>query len=541
MIYENIFVIDRLLDSSTIRSLGFKPLGLKIGHDPIFISTKTDNIYIYAENTDYKSIVKIIKLDAIVRDKITKHVKKIYNIDIDTESRFVLAQIVKKSKNPVDNDNGLLTIRGDVYSPEDNANQQQIMLAYSDVITRYGFAVRESIFRYIDDFDINTSKKKRIKEFVNILKEQKNVSCRLILDYDVYKQLSEDLQTEEFGSLLKQAKSKNISVYVFVSGQEQKNNVGANILISGVIEASGDDMCRISDSLTGDEFEAKFVLNCNSVEEIISAINNNIAKQPLIFKNSQLKQAFYKEQDGTLSGKLRDIFAFGRISDLISIVKSQHLSQKISDTYNIASLAENFSLQDQESLVKLYKKFADTEFKSEEFYKQIADILKKDAKIKLFFEFNSEISENNVQQIQNNGLFIEQIIFRIAASRELLKVGKEIGLQNKKYENILAQALQFKMTGAQKGPQIDTAVLDISENLNYDELTKEQMLKRYLDENISELTRRAFSKTQPDSVAIDTLIFLIPFAEVSDVEIDISAVSLAQHDLRITRQVLASA
>lgn len=540
VLYENVFVIKDAMDTQTAESLNFQPLGIKINDNNVYISNIQNIIYLYVENTNYDDTVNMAKNNTYIQNAIIKHINKTNDISISLDKAdFISAKIVAGDTDSILQEEGLLT----VYTQSDIYQQQEILAMYSDITTRYGFAVRESIFRYIDDFKITDREKTdRIKEFTNIIDQQKNISCQLVLDYNVYNQLIEDFGLEQFNLLLERAKSKNISIHILVADKTQKENVAENKSVSGFIEMIDDTTYMITDSLTHEDVIAKFEQNCDTVEKIISAINNNIAKQPIIFKNSHIEKAINTEQDNTLSGKLKDIFAFGRITNIISEVKEKRLTQKVADTYSVESLAKSFTEQDNQVLLELYQKWSTDNLQQD--YEQLVKILTKNDKLKQYFDFNKYAIGDYEQIIKNNSAFIEQIIFRIAMAQELLKYGKEIGLKNKEYEAVLTQVLKSKFIGNivnKSSTDIDKSVTDIL-SANYDDLTKEKMLKKYLDDNITQLTERALSKTQEkDIVAINTLILLIPYAEVADIKIDIVNISLTQHDLRLTKEVLSAA
>ena len=537
MLYENVFVIKDAIDTKTAESLNFQPLGIKINDNNVYISNIQNVIYLYVENINYDNTVNMIKNNTYIQSEIIKHINKANDINISLDKAdFISAKIVESDNDSISQAKDLLTI----YTKSNIYQQQEILAMYSDITTRYGFAVRESIFRYIDNFKITDSEKAdRIKDFENIIDQQKNISCQLALDYDVYHQLTEDFGLEQFNLLLERAKSKNISIHILIADKTQKENVAGNKSVSGFIEMIDDTTYLITDSLTNEDVIAKFEQNCDTVEKIISAINNNIAKQPIIFKNSYIEKAINTEQDNTLSGKLKDIFALGRITNIISEVKEKRLTQKVADTYSVESLAKSFTEQDNQVLLELYKKWSADNLQQD--YEQLVKILTKNDKLKQYFDFNKYASENYEQTVKNNGAFIEQIIFRVAMAQALLKYGKEIGLKHKEYEAVLTQTLKSKLIENKSSTDIDKSVADIL-SANYDDLTKEKMLKKYLDDNITTLTERALSKTQEkDIVAVNTLILLIPYAEVADIEIDIVNISLTQHDLRLTKEVLSAA
>jgi 3-methyladenine DNA glycosylase AlkC len=59
-----------------------------------------------------------------------------------------------------------------------------------------------------------------------------------------------------------------------------------------------------------------------------------------------------------LSGRLKDIFAFGKISNIISEVKEKRFMQKITETYSIESLSKSFTEKDVLELLAIYQKWS---------------------------------------------------------------------------------------------------------------------------------------------------------------------------------------
>ncbi|MFA7074608.1 MAG: hypothetical protein WC234_05430, partial [Endomicrobiaceae bacterium] len=255
VLYENIFIIKDSLDSKTAENLGFNPLGLKVNDNEIYISIFKNILYLYAENTSFTDVVNTVKDNIDIRRKVIDHINQINTINLNKDKTdFVPVQIIQSGNEKVSQNENLVTI----YTNSDIYSQQKILLDYNDVTTRYGFAVRESIFRYMDDFQINDREKSdRIKDFQNIIDLQKNISCQLILDYDAYLQLIEDLGLEQLNFMTAQAKQKNISIHIFVTNEKQKKLVSENKFISGSIEMINETTCLINDSLTDESVEAK--------------------------------------------------------------------------------------------------------------------------------------------------------------------------------------------------------------------------------------------------------------------------------------------
>lgn len=539
VLYENICIIKDHLDAATAEKLNLQPLGLRINGNETYISVFSNIVYLYAENTSFDDIINAANNNADIRLKVIEHINALNKTALSADKTdFVPVKIVQSDNNSVSQNGNIVTI----YTNSDIYSQQSVVLDYNDVTTRYGFAVRESIFRYMDDFAIKTKDKtERMKDFKNMIDQQKNISCQLILDYDAYAQLSEDFGQEQFKSILEQTKQKNISIHIFITNAAQKEFISGNKLIAGFVEMTDETNCLVTDSLTGENTEAKLELNCDTVTKIISAINGNISKQPIIFKNSLLTKAVNAEQDTTLSGRLKDIFAFGKISNIISEVKEKRFMQKITETYSIESLSKSFTEKDVREILAIYQKWSLD--KQQTGYEQIAGILSKNDKLKQFFNFNKYAFDNYEKTAENNADFMEQITYRIAAALELMKHGKEIGLKNKEYESVLAKAIKVKFIADSdnKLQNYDKKAADILYG-SYDELTKEKMLQKYLDSNIINLSQRAFQKNQDaDIAAVNTLIMLIPYAEAADIQIDVMDISFTQYDLRLTKQVLSAA
>lgn len=148
-----------------------------------------------------------------------------------------------------------------------------------------------------------------------------------------------------------------------------------------------------------------------------------------------------------------------------------------------------------------------------------------------------EVSDKS--KIKNLDLFIENIIFRIKAANVLKQQDKDMGLKNRKYEEILAKALKVRFINNFEDMTVDSEVLKIA--AIKDQLAKEKTLKRYIEDNIINLTQKAFNEKQPDSVAINTIIFLMPYAETADILIDVTNMHIQQYDLRLTKNILSTA
>jgi hypothetical protein len=157
------------------------------------------------------------------------------------------------------------------------------------------------------------------------------------------------------------------------------------------------------------------------------------------------------------------------------------------------------------------------------------------AGLKRFFDVNA-LSDGGAASV-----FIDLIIFRIAAAKQLALEGKTTGLKNREYEDILAKALKIMMfdIGSDTGDDMDTEVIRLAGVP--DSYEKEKNLADYLKNNIGTLTQRAFSNTEPDTRAVNTLIFLIPFAEANDIEIDITKLAVDQKDIIIKAKAVLSA
>jgi hypothetical protein len=93
--------------------------------------------------------------------------------------------------------------------------------------------------------------------------------------------------------------------------------------------------------------------------------------------------------------------------------------------------------------------------------------------------------------------------------------------------------------GNDTGDDMDSEVIRLAGVPNSYE--KEKNLADYLKNNIGTLTQRAFSNTEPDARAVNTLIFLIPFAEANDIEIDITKLAVDQKDIIIKAKAVLSA
>jgi hypothetical protein len=300
----------------------------------------------------------------------------------------------------------------------------------------------------------------------------------------------------------------------------------------------------ITDSFTNDTTEAMFGADSDTVQKIIAVITANVSKQPIIFKNSLLKKAINTEQDTTLSGILKDIFTFGKIQNIISAVKSKYTAKKISQTYSIKNLAESFDDKSVAKLLQIYSDYVNISSEHQNIklkvYKAIVSMLsQKNDKLKQFFSINNLIDST---QTSKDEMFLDQIIFRIAVANELAKNGKEMGLKNQEYENVLAQAIKTRtlISTNNSAENIDNEVMQITNTNNGYE--RERMLKEYLENHIGQLTQRAFAEMEPDSKAVNTLIFLIPFAQANDIEIDITSLALTQHDIMInTKSILSAA
>lgn len=281
-----------------------------------------------------------------------------------------------------------------------------------------------------------------------------------------------------------------------------------NTSLFGFIEIENDKY-MITDSFTNDTTEALFGADSDTVQKIIAIITYNVEKQPIIFKNSLLKKAVNAEQDNTLAGILKDIFALGKVHNVISAVKSKHFAKKIAQTYSIKNLSQSFDDEDIAKLVKLYGDYISVSAENQniklKIYKEIISILiEKNSLLQKYFTFNNLTDDT---QTSKDEMFLEQIIFRIAAANELAKHGKETGLKNTEYENVLAQAIKIQVLNGINSldDEIDNGVAIIeSKNSGFE---RERLLAEYLENNIGTLTQRAFSSIESDPKALNTLIF----------------------------------
>ena len=539
MLYENVFIIKDKISDDIAKKLKFKPLGIKINGNKIFVSSSNESIFVYSDNSNFDDLVSVLKNNISLRKEIIKRMNSNFssNMDFDTEN-IVPVKLTSNADIDVGTEEDLIII-SEKYS---SFEMLELLTSYMDIMTRQGFVVKESLFRYVDDFDINLTKEERKKEFINILRQQ--MTTQLIFNLDTLNQIQNDFGNEIFAELIKQLQEQNIRIYILVSDKNNIKDVMENKFISGYIlfddslnneQESKNIKCKIFDSLTCDDFEATFVAqsNSNTCSKIISILNTNMLKQPLIFRNSCIKEAVIKQRDTTIYSDFKSIFNLGRISSIVSDMKAEYSSKKFVDTYTIKDLAETFEEQDIMTLLKLYKEIISNKNISSEKYNEIIKILRKDKALNKFFEVSDK------SKIKNLDLFIDNIIFRIVVANILKQQDKEMGLKNKKYEEIMAKALRIQFINGFDSNTIDREVLEITK-IN-DQLLKEKTLKQYIEDNIAKLTQRAFNKEQPDSIALNTIIFLIPFAETADIIIDVTNMYIQQHDLRLTKNILSAA
>ncbi len=535
-LFANVFVITGKMPAEKILEFNFKPSGLKINGQILYTAVTAKGIYLYCENSDYGQTVNDTKNSEVLNSQIAEFISKAYGVNIKSEkTQFIFAQVVNAEKESVSWDNEIFTIKMPLLNAASGfERQQEIMGSYMNVLKKYAFALRESIYRYVDDLSIETSKEDRMKEFLDLIEQQKNISCQIVLGYAQYIKLAEDFGQEKFNSVLEEARTKNINVYILTASDAEKEEALKNDNLCGTIEVVTKDSCVITDKFTNDEITAAFDESSDTVEKIISAMTKNINKQPIIFKNSLLKKAVADEQDSVLSGDLRNIFSMTKVTEIISTLKSKYLSAKIAEAYPTESLAKNFGSEDISKIIALYTKAVTTKD-----YSQVIQALTAHQDLSAFFDFKKLVNDSRISDEDIS--FIEQIVFRIAAAGKLAEYGKEIGLKNRGYENILAKAMKMKV--------IDFASADnnnIDENVKaidkiQDQLSKEQMMRKYIEENVDSLVQRAFSKSKPDVIAVNTLIFLMPFADTNDIQVDVASLALAQQDISITRNILSAA
>lgn len=532
-----VFVIEGPLTGNSSKKLNLKPAGIKINAEPLYYAVVENVLYLYAEGCSYNDIVASVQKSAFIRKQVSLCLNRIYGRRIKSENLDIKEIKILKggSQSLKYNNAGIVEITLNNFDP---SKIKELAAAYIDSAARYGFAVRESVFRYIDDFNVSADKKDRINNFISIIESQKNISCQLILDYEVYRQLVSDIGLEKFNEILSQAKSKNVSVYVFVASELQKTDISGNSLLFGFVENT-DGKYFITDNFTKDSSEAAFASDCDSVQKIISFMEANIAKQPVIFKNSLIKKAVDSEQDTVLTGILRDIFSAGRLINAISAAKSKYSAGKIAKTFSVKELSESFDDNTFDRIKQLYGTYVNLsdgeELKAKLYAEIIALLGMNNAGLKRFFAVNA-LSDGGAASV-----FIDLIIFRIAAAKQLALEGKTTGLKNREYEDILAKALKIMMfdIGNDTGDDMDPEVIRLAGVPNSYE--KEKNLADYLKNNIGTLTQRAFSNTKPDARAVNTLIFLIPFAEANDIEIDITKLAVDQKDIIIKAKAVLSA
>jgi len=538
VVFAPVFVIEGILTGNSAKKLNLKPAGIKINAQPLYYAVVKNVLYLYAEGCSYNDIVASVQKSSFIKKHVSFCLNKAYGKRIKTKNIDI--QELKISKGGLDalkyNNAGIPEITLNKLEP---SRVRELAVSYIDSAARYGFAVRESVFRYIDDFNVSADKKDRINNFISIIESQKNVSCQLILDYEVYRQLVSDMGLEKFNEILSQAKSKNISVYVFISSELQKADISGSSLLYGFVENINGGYF-ITDNFTKDSSQAAFASDCDSVQKIISFMEANVSKQPIIFKNSLIKKAVDSEQDTLLSGMLREIFSAGRLINAISAAKSKYSAGKIAKTFSVKELSESFDDETFDRIKKLYGTYvnlSDGEELKAKLYSEITALLgTNNAGLKRFFDVNA-LSDGGADSV-----FIDLIIFRIAAAKQLAIEGKTTGLKNREYEDIMAKALKIMMfdIGNDTGDDMDAEVIRLAGVPNSYE--KEKNLAEYLKNNIGMLTQRAFSNTEPDARAVNTLIFLIPFAEANDIEIDITKLAVDQSDvINKTKAFLAAA
>ncbi|GAB1402791.1 hypothetical protein MASR1M68_17020 [Elusimicrobiota bacterium] len=542
VIYTNIFVVKGIPDSRTIQKLNLRPAGIEINGNGLYIGLMKNTVYLYAGNSSYDDIVDFVKDSNVINEQITANINVFYGKKLEKANLDIVSVKLINGREEIikQHNNGVIEVVIPPYT--DMKTAYKIMGSYIDVAGRYGFVVKESIFRYMDDFNIGGSKNDRISGFINIIEQQKNISCRLVLNYETYEQLVADIGFENFNDILNQAKLKNVSVYVLVDNNIQKNEIKKNTSLFGFIEIENDKY-MITDSFTNDTTEALFGADSDTVQKIIAIITYNVEKQPIIFKNSLLKKAVNAEQDNTLAGILKDIFALGKVHNVISAVKSKHFAKKIAQTYSIKNLSQSFDDEDIAKLVKLYGDYISVSAENQniklKIYKEIISILiEKNSLLQKYFTFNNLTDDT---QTSKDEMFLEQIIFRIAAANELAKHGKETGLKNTEYENVLAQAIKIQVLNGINSldDEIDNGVAIIeSKNSGFE---RERLLAEYLENNIGTLTQRAFSSIESDPKALNTLIFLIPFAQANDIEFDLTGIAVSQNDIMINTKAILHA
>lgn len=541
LLCEKVFIINGNINEDIKAKINLRPLGVKVSGEQIYVSDNTSSIFIYADNSNFDDIVNTLKNNSSLSKKVISNI----NLDVDLNDVNIIPVKISNNlnKNSIEISDDLITVSNQY----DNIDLIEVLSSYVDVMTRQGFVVKENLFRYVDDINMNLSKEERKQAFIDILQEQ--MTTQLIIDYNIFTQLQQDFGYEIFKDLINQLKEKNIRLYVGISTENSVKDLANNEFISGYIMFDKTDfenvnngvesrniVCTIFDNLTFDSFEASFIAqsNSNTCNKIMDAINSNVFKQPLIFRDSSIKQAVNNQRDTTVYNNLKSVFSIGKLTNILSNLKSNYNSKKFISTYKISELAESFDKDDINLLLSLYEKhFNKNKKMSVESYREFIDILSKCENLKKFFNV-SEISK-----ISNLDLFIENIIFRIKAADILKDQGKEIGLKNIKYEDILSKALKIKFINNIEDGQIDNEVLKLSQI--QDQLTKEQILKKYIEDNITNLTQRAFNNEKPDSIAINTIIFLMPYAEVADIEIDVNDMLDKQYDLRLTKSILSAA
>ncbi len=535
-LFANVFVITGKMPAEKIRESNFKSSGLKINGQILYTAVTAKGIYLYCENSDYGQTVNDTKNSEILNSQITEFISKAYGVNIKSEkTEFIFAQVVNAEKESVSWDNELFTIKMPLLNAASGfERQQEIMGSYMNVLKKYAFALRESIYRYVDDLSTETSKEDRMKEFLSLIEQQKNISCQIVLEYDQYAKLTEDFGQDKLNSVLAEARAKNVNIYVLTASDAEKTEVSKNDNLCGTIEIISKDSCMITDKFTNDEITAAFDESSDTVEKIISAITKNISKQPIIFKNSLLKKAVSNEEDSILSGDLRNIFSMTKVTEIISTLKSKYLSAKIAETYSIESLAKNFSREDIDRILALYMKTLTTKD-----YSDVIAALTAHKDLSAFFDFKKLV--NNARISDEDISFIEQIVFRIAAAGKLAEYGKEIGLKNRSYENMLAKALKIKFLNFASADSTDIDANVKAIDKIQDQFSKEQQMRKYIEDNIDSLSNRAFSKSKPDVIAVNTIIFLMPFADTNDIKVDVASLALAQQDINITRNILSAA
>lgn len=499
---------------------GFENSGVKIDGKSIWISSESSSLVIFVESNNFAEIGEAIKnknrkinrtLSKLIKTKMGINIKP-QNIEID----WINIDADQDRTSMTYDENGEVRLNLSAEDSNLGANLFDFITGIRAVQNADKAAAIQNIYYLLDNIESLGDLSACLDDFQRIGNGQ------IILDYSVIKNNLSEKKIREFFNA---AHSNGIKVIADLTNSDMTLESCIDIGFDGYMAFNADKKnYYIHDFALSTETEANIVENYTDSKELEEELSKTQGIK--IIKNSQIVETLANDRS------IIDRFGFMHMlkgSRLLAVLKKDIYSESFikNAAYN---LKEDYipSIKDESLRAEL---IIALENKDIERAKEILSVVSNHA----ISAYMDKIY-NNVND--KNEALLRQLDFLEAITEKMLVKQEVVGeLVNKELEKTLGKALRIRLYEKIKGDNNDSKIISADE---FRAKVSPDTLEWELDRKINELAMKGFD-AKPDTVALNSIIELIPAIADVRFNIKVSSESLKGFDVRSMQNILSAA